>query len=376
MENNTFSTENAQYIQTNLYSVAKGVIKTHPKSYLEKNNSDTVEKNLNNLVKVLIPKINDDIEKKSPYLDDLKKIDHLIKDSTAIDCIEIFDELKSLTEQYIKNDNLTGELSNSISSYKLLSKELETNNQNIEQYKLKYKSIQKEKFDLVSEGNNFNTELNDILSSEKDAHVLLEFKELVDSRNNIISSVERELTKVYGYTKAILKIIQEQIIAQEREFEEFYEMYVQLIIKNEYDKIVENLKLSNSLGIPLSILIGDGSADESLEKCELYIKDLEKFKNLSKDEIEQRFKHASSDSGTKSFQDDFLYYLSMFKNNKPLVDFLDNLGKKMGLNKSVEESYEEAYISSRKNEIESKEFKERISGITFGKQFEYMLPQE
>lgn len=376
MENNTFSTENAQYIQTNLYSVAKGVIKTHPKSYLEKNNSDTVEKNLNNLVKVLIPKINDDIEKKSPYLDDLKKIDHLIKDSTAIDCIEIFDEVKSLTEQYIKNDNLTGELSNSISSYKLLSKELETNNQNIEQYKLKYKSIQKEKFDLVSEGNNFNTELNDILSSEKDAHVLLEFKELVDSRNNIISSVERELTKVYGYTKAILKIIQEQIIAQEREFEEFYEMYVQLIIKNEYDKIVENLKLSNSLGIPLSILIGDGSADESLEKCELYIKDLEKFKNLSKDEIEQRFKHASSDSGTKSFQDDFLYYLSMFKNNKPLVDFLDNLGKKMGLNKSVEESYEEAYISSRKNEIESKEFKERISGITFGKQFEYMLPQE
>ena len=80
MENNTFSTENAQYIQTNLYSVAKGVIKTHPKSYLEKNNSDTVEKNLNNLVKVLIPKINDDIEKKSPYLDDLKKIDHLIKE--------------------------------------------------------------------------------------------------------------------------------------------------------------------------------------------------------------------------------------------------------------------------------------------------------
>lgn len=63
MENITSSTDNAQYIQTNLYSVAKGVMKIQPKSYLEKNNSDTVEKKLNNLVKVLIPKINNDIEK-------------------------------------------------------------------------------------------------------------------------------------------------------------------------------------------------------------------------------------------------------------------------------------------------------------------------
>ena len=378
MENITSSTDNAQYIQTNLYNVAKGVMKTQPKSYLEKNNSDTVEKKLNNLVKVLIPKINNDIEKKSPYLADLKKIDHLIKNCTALDCFDIFDEVKSLTTHYINNENLTEELANSINSYKLLSKELENHNKSIEQYKLEHNSIQIEKFDSVLEGNNLNTENESTFLHESDevTEVLLEFEKLVDSRSEIIAKVDRELTKVYGYTKAILKINQEQIIAQEREFEEFYEMYLKIIIKNEYDKIVENLELSNSLGIPLSILIGDGGERDSLETCDLYIQNLDKFKNLSKEEIKQQLKHASSGPGMQIFQDDFLYYLSMFKNNKPLVDFLDNLGKKMGLNKSVEESYEEAYLSSKRNEIVSKEYKERISGITFGKQFEYMLPQE
>jgi uncharacterized protein with von Willebrand factor type A (vWA) domain len=378
MENITSSTDNAQYIQTNLYSVAKGVMKIQPKSYLEKNNSDTVEKKLNNLVKVLIPKINNDIEKKSPYLADLKKIDHLIKNCTALDCLDIFDEVKSLTTHYINNENLTEELANSINSYKLLSKELENHNKSIEQYKLEHNSIQIEKFDSVLEGNNLNTENESTFLYESDevTEVLLEFEKLVDSRSEIIAKVDRELTKVYGYTKAILKINQEQIIAQEREFEEFYEMYLKIIIKNEYDKIVENLELSNSLGIPLSILIGDGGESDSLETCDLYIQNLDKFKNLSKEEIKQQLKHASSGPGMQIFQDDFLYYLSMFKNNKPLVDLLDNLGKKMGLNKSVEESYEEAYLSSKRNEIVSKEYKERISGITFGKQFEYMLPQE
>lgn len=365
-----------RYIQRNFNGIASSILKSKHKSFLEKNNEDTVHNKINTLIKVLIPKINEDIEENSPYLKDLHHIDILLQKSNTEGCIELFDDVKNFAKKYIRNDILIEELAESIASYNRTLTELENQEKLIREVKSKEYSLPKNEQHKKYEEIATNDELTEIVNETS------EINQLTQHLERLRSISERELTKVYGYTKAIIKIVQEIISIKEQKFEEFYEAYLQVIVENEYSKIIENLELSNNLGIPLSILLGCDSEGDCLNTCDIYIQDMDKFRELSKQEMQRQIKenerhgHAYSASGAKTFQNDFLFYLNMFKDNKPLTDFLDSLGRKMGLNKAVEESYEEAYISSKSNDIESKDYRERISGITFDKQFEYMLPQE
>lgn len=376
-----------ELIQTNLTESAsntvENILSKQKKNFLQKNNATTVRKNIYGFIKVFVPKLNEKIIEDSPFIKDLNEISLLLTHSSPTEFIEDFSLIESFSRQYMPNVNLTGELEESIIRYHTLLDEksnceiefqkLSSNECNENQVAIQLNSINENEITMSSVDSDVlvSSELND--QDELDKSKALNC--LAQQKDNICIAIESSLSKIYGYSRAILKMIKGFIESQESVFEELYEEYLVKVITHDFEGIIENLKLCNSLGIPLSLILSaSGDMDQ---KSDVYIEMLDQYINMPPSERNNQFGQlAGVGEGIKSVNDDFIYYLGMFKHNKALFQLIESLGKNMGLDVSVEEHYEELYISSKTNKIVSRDYRERISGITFDKRLEYMLPQE
>lgn len=330
-------------------------------SFTEKNIISQFEDNLKQFTNEIYVKFNTHCLKASPYWKDIRSCSKLIDQDIEETLKNNYDEFLSLAQNYLPEATISI----------------------IYQYQKEVTECKKNLADTKSAQNFQQKDSKEIKTlTEKIRAAQLE----LDKKKSILNS---------SYS-ALLDLTMNELRRLEGEFEKYYLNVFSYELNNYIQQIGNKIISCIKLKIPSDVFLceeknnNDSSVSYFLEGLISYLVNGEKESryqtkeneytilfNTLKDKLEKGdggYKAGTSSSlyAEENSGDSFYSYLQLIESNKALIYLIEKLGKAMGLDESVEISYQEKYEKEHIDEYA----KEKITGVTLCDKLEYVLPEE